>query len=766
MLHKLTISNKPPAEPALDHAHLQQLGLAHVRRLARQVWTDHNVHDPGITILELLCYALTDLAYRASFPIEDLLADAAGDMEELKTQLPTAATVLPSRPLTELDYRKLLIDLPGVKNAWIQPAERKVYIDVAAGRVSAKRPDARGAREVSLRGLYEVRIELMEEVTTKPACEEVLARVRRRLHENRNLCEDFVDIAVVERQRFVVCAELDIDSGAPPEEVQANILFGIQQHLGPPVKSYSLGEMLERPGPDGRPRSVEEIFDGPLLEHGFIDAADLDAADLPDEIRLSDLICLVMDVGGVTAVRDMVFRPRDARNTATDRWRVPVLPGRRPTLDVERSRIVLYRRGAPVEVDLAEVTRRYDALMAEVRAQQETKRVDSDLPIPAGTFRDPGRYRSFQEHFPEIYGLGEQGLPGGATLERKAQALQLKAYLLFFDQILADDCARLAKVRELFSADQGLGAMYAHQTVRFPEWERIYKDPGLFEPGRPEAEELAAMIDGGLESREALVDRRSRMLDHLLARFGERFHDQASVMMSALGATPEGLLAAKCELLRGCPALSAARGLGYDRTKGEPWSTDNVSGLERRLAKVLGMPEGRRRDPGTTSAEEGGEEGMLLVENILLRLPRADGPGIPVCDDPGCPDCADPYSYRVYILLPAEAGRFRNMEFRRFAEGVIRRETPAHVVPRVCWVFGERMSHVDRAYREWLSARAARALDREEKLRTLLQVLCGARNTSQGRSVRPCACDDDRTPKFILSRTRLGGVRDDEDDEG
>jgi hypothetical protein len=31
-------------------------------------WTDANVHDPGVTVLEVLCYALTDLKYRSGAP--------------------------------------------------------------------------------------------------------------------------------------------------------------------------------------------------------------------------------------------------------------------------------------------------------------------------------------------------------------------------------------------------------------------------------------------------------------------------------------------------------------------------------------------------------------------------------------------------------------------------------------------------------------------------------------------------------------------------
>ena len=33
-----------------------------IRKWAGQSWTDHNVHDPGITILEACSYAMTELA--------------------------------------------------------------------------------------------------------------------------------------------------------------------------------------------------------------------------------------------------------------------------------------------------------------------------------------------------------------------------------------------------------------------------------------------------------------------------------------------------------------------------------------------------------------------------------------------------------------------------------------------------------------------------------------------------------------------------------
>ena len=51
----------------------QRLALRLAQTLSGHAWTDYNLHDPGVTMLEQLCYALTDLVYRADFPVADHL---------------------------------------------------------------------------------------------------------------------------------------------------------------------------------------------------------------------------------------------------------------------------------------------------------------------------------------------------------------------------------------------------------------------------------------------------------------------------------------------------------------------------------------------------------------------------------------------------------------------------------------------------------------------------------------------------------------------
>ena len=68
-----TLPTGPLDHPSMDYAFLREEGFRQLERLAGQLWTDFNAHDPGVTILEQVCYALTDLAYRMNYGLPDLL---------------------------------------------------------------------------------------------------------------------------------------------------------------------------------------------------------------------------------------------------------------------------------------------------------------------------------------------------------------------------------------------------------------------------------------------------------------------------------------------------------------------------------------------------------------------------------------------------------------------------------------------------------------------------------------------------------------------
>ena len=103
----------------LDFEKLRNEGIDYLGKLSGHLWTDHNLHDPGITILEMLAYAILDLGYRTNLPIEDILARNPED-NTIDSNFYTPSQILGCNPLTIIDYRKLLIDIEGVRNAWIE----------------------------------------------------------------------------------------------------------------------------------------------------------------------------------------------------------------------------------------------------------------------------------------------------------------------------------------------------------------------------------------------------------------------------------------------------------------------------------------------------------------------------------------------------------------------------------------------------------------------------------------------------------------------
>ncbi len=856
MLLKTSIPAARESDPAVDPRQLFELGLATVRRFSHQQWTDHNTHDPGITQLEVLAYVLTELAYRAGFPIEDLLAAEEGNAAAMAAQFASAGRILPSAPVTLADYRKLLIDLPQVRNAWLLPAPVTLHADPGSGRLRRAPAGVPGEQAVTVSGRYRVLLDLADEVRSADQRQAVARQALAVLHANRGLGMDFVEpVRTVPTQRFNLCAEIEVAIDADPDQLAAAIRFAVDRFLAPPVPNHTLAEMLARHHPDGSAWTLPEIFAGPRLNNGFIADDDLAAAGLRSEIRLSDLIGVIMDIPGVLAIRDILINPLDAGGQVqapADPWRLPVLDGHLPRLAESGGRLVLYKKNLPLQPDPASVSVHFNAL-AEAERRKLESGVAEDWPIPLGRYRDPGRYLSVQGEFPECYGISAAGLDSRASPARRAQALQFKAWLSFFDHVLAGFVDQLAQLRQLFGSDPGALAAYGARVIdSFPEWQAIYAADFT-------ADELPAIVaEAGVA-----VARRNRFLDHLLARYGEDFSDYVAVVHSRFGSSAGEAVAAKCAFLDACPDEGGRRGCGHDVSRREPaalWNTDaNISGFERRVARLLGIVNPARRNlsavpydmyaqldrtpgdefrfrlrhpvsgkillssscnyptPETARAEmetaircaqqaEGYElretsdgrhyfnivdgrgevvarrieyfsdlarmeaaiaeliehlrthysgEGMYLIEHLLLL--DDDGPLLDICNDPDCAAGNDPYSHRLTIVLPAYAGRFQDIDFRRFVDTTLRQEAPAHLLPRICWVNSDDMAAIEGAWRDWLAIRAgAERADREQKLGRLIEVLTRAKNVYPASALHPCGQIE--PPPFILGRAALGSA--------
>ena len=60
------------------YSYLQRQTLEEVHRLSGKVWTDFNAHDPGVTLVDIANYALTEMDYKLGFGTMDYLTGEDG----------------------------------------------------------------------------------------------------------------------------------------------------------------------------------------------------------------------------------------------------------------------------------------------------------------------------------------------------------------------------------------------------------------------------------------------------------------------------------------------------------------------------------------------------------------------------------------------------------------------------------------------------------------------------------------------------------------
>ena len=65
-------------------------------------------------------------------------------------------------------------------------------------------------------------------------------------------------------------------------------------------------------------------------------------------------------------------------------------------------------------------------------------------------------YHSIQYDFPENYGIGERGIPHPEDKDYQLKVLQLKAYLLIFDHLMADQLQQVKNTATLFELSEQL----------------------------------------------------------------------------------------------------------------------------------------------------------------------------------------------------------------------------------------------------------------------------------------------------------------------
>ena len=619
MTENITISKSAPPFTSMNFEVLRDLGIKHFEKMGSKLWTDYNLHDPGITIMEVLCYAITDLGYRTNFSIEDILASSNNHPGQ--KQFFTALEILTGNPVTENDFRKILIDVAGIKNAWLVKTTHQEMALVAEKNANKEwytrfKKTGDTAAEIKLNGLYDVYIDLEDDVDQKDLdrVNDITQCAWQTLWKHRNLCEDFVGVNVIEEMEFGVEAQLELCPGADVNKVAGDIYYFIQEYLTPTIPFYSFKEMYEQ-----KKKLCEEIFEGPVLCNGFIDDAELDKAQLRKEIYVSDLWQVIMDVCGVAGIKKLTIKKCNGgdvvvNNPADKNWCLKIDAYHKPKLILSCSKIFFQKEFDCIYPDDRKVQ---DRIALQQKLHRPVKKSQATPLLDGGTNRNLEEYFTIQNEFPVTYKIAEGQLIENDSILRRAQVKQLKGYLILFDELLANYLMQLSRVKDLLSISQPEEHSYFYQT--------LYNIPGVKDLIKPFVaredkavtwEQFGAAENNYVNRLKEIIEtttkqkqRKNIFLDHLLARFGESFSGYVTQMYEeqcSCTSTQEGVqiedkkLKDKAAFLKNIPELSSERGKGFnykalDCGRPDVWDTSNVEGVKKRVCAYLGFPDHKRK---------------------------------------------------------------------------------------------------------------------------------------------------------------------------
>lgn len=170
-MKEMFIKQRDPEENYYQE--LQLKTLSRLTELSGKIWTDFNIHDPGVTISDYLNYALYDLDYRLSFPLESYLFSQNSEYDIKRKGLFTKEELYIDTKkngtrksiVTEEDYEELFL---------------KKYpesIEKCSIRLNKKTLQ------------YDIYLDLKSNIS-KDSAKEISQSVKKTYHEHRNLGEN------------------------------------------------------------------------------------------------------------------------------------------------------------------------------------------------------------------------------------------------------------------------------------------------------------------------------------------------------------------------------------------------------------------------------------------------------------------------------------------------------------------------------------------------------------------------------------------------
>lgn len=465
-----------PLPPGQDFTFLKKEGLAFIQQHSGTQWTNLNTSDPGVTILDQVCYALTELGYCTGFPMVDILTGPDGKIN-VKDQFYLPAQILTSAPVTADDYRKCVIaEVNGVDNVLVlrdsdaapalpvqSPRELLTTlmhtVSVALPRTTAgtKVPSLAESGETPGSGVsapsgvapnvtggvapnmtagapwrYKTYL-LINPARLQTEWADICLAAYYCLNSHRSLGEVFGLPIVLKPFLFVASGRIEISA--------INDLNGILLQARDILRSYIFP--IVRIGS----ADMDDPYQGPVLPGGGIPTESL--GNKRSVLRTMEVSRLISGIQGVQSVSLTSFAQVPTGVAAAAE--ITVGEDQMLVLDWVSSLnkgLEVYCKGVRVPIKpslISDLSSFADELEPLPYDEEE------EGAVITGTYREINHYYSIQNTFPEIFAVGADAKESNVSDFQMAQSRQLKGYLTLIDQVLANQFSQLANVDKLFS---------------------------------------------------------------------------------------------------------------------------------------------------------------------------------------------------------------------------------------------------------------------------------------------------------------------------
>ncbi|WP_426577555.1 hypothetical protein ACP179_05370 [Xenorhabdus stockiae] len=448
-----------------------------IEQQAGKLWSDTAEHDPGITFLEGFSYGVSDLSYRHTLPLTDLLTPAPNKQQQQGGIFPAEFgphNTLTCGPITSDDYRKALLDLHS--SDWVKekPESEQDKGDFLFRNVQLVRePEAQrytywydatkreysfvssqDAKKFTLRGNYWLYLEPTRR--TQENLNSAIQQLTDFLTKNRNIGESVSQIIWTKPADFPLLLEIELDDDVQNVAgIFAAVYSAAEQYLMPEVQRFSTLALK-----DAGMRN-DEIFEGPQLKHGWCPELPI-ARDYTKKLNLnlSRLVNKLLEIKGVQNVNrlrlDDSFDKTLIEPINKDSWSWSIKKGYYPRLWGQNPLHQLAQHDGPLRV----ITRGGISVTADenqIRANLPNPPLIQNKPVvlPYGRHRDVGSYYPVSDTLPACYEL-QQPLPKSEPLSeceniQRQRLIPLHQFMLPFEQLLACGCQQIAMLPKLLA---------------------------------------------------------------------------------------------------------------------------------------------------------------------------------------------------------------------------------------------------------------------------------------------------------------------------